>query len=65
MDEYGTAGVIYDTAALERVKGWVNQQEEAFTIAEKQKKNKEWLIIGSVTIVTSIVALLILKKVVK
>lgn len=63
--ENGTAGVIYDVAALDRVQSWVDQQQEVFINAEKSKKNKEWLIIGGITFVSAIVTLLIFKKIIK
>jgi len=57
-----TAGVVYDTAELDRVKSWVNLQSEDFAEQEKETGKKEWLVIGAVTIFAAILLLIVAKK---
>ena len=60
-----TAGVVYDVAELDRIKGWINQQDEAFQNYESNTKQKEWLIIGGATVLVAVISLIVLKTVAK
>jgi hypothetical protein len=48
-----TAGVIYDSAALDRIKGWTMQQSDLFEKEEKKQSEKEWLAIIGISVVAA------------
>lgn len=56
-------GKVYDENELDRVKSWVALQEKAFTDSEKEKNVKQWFWIGSLTVVSAVVLILIVKKI--
>lgn len=60
-----TAGVVYDTAELDRVKNWVNLQSEGFAEQEKETQKKEWGVIIAVSVVSAVVLLVVAKKFLK
>lgn len=55
------AGVVYDEAALGRIQGWVDQQTEAFTESENERKQKEWAVIIAASIITAVVLIVMVK----
>jgi len=57
-----TAGVIYDSAALDRIKGWTSQQSELFQEEENKQNEKDWLAIIGISVVAAGILIFIALK---
>lgn len=56
-----SAGKIYDTEEVNRIQGWINQQEEMFAAEEAPKQKKE-VIVAAVVLLTTAVSLLFMVR---
>ncbi len=57
------SGVVYDVNELDRVKGWIAQQQEQFVLADAEKNKKEWIIVSSVVVFSFVGLIFLVKKV--
>lgn len=57
-----TAGRIYDTEELNRIKGWLNKQNEDFVNQESQSDKNEVLKSAAILIAGMVIAIVVLKK---
>lgn len=55
-------GKVYDENEIDRVKNWVAMQEKVFTDSEKEKNVKQWFFLGSITVISAVALILIVKK---
>lgn len=59
------SGSVYDVGELERIQSFVNVQSEQFKLNEEEKNKKEWIVLASIVTLSSVLIILVLKKVVK
>lgn len=59
------SGSVYDVGELQRIQNFVDQQQEQFRIGEQDKNKKEWIVLASIVTLSSVLIILVLKKVVK
>lgn len=57
------SGVVYDVNELDRVKNWINQQQEQFRLADAEKNKKEWIVISAVVVFSFVGLIFLVKKV--
>jgi len=55
-------GVVYDINENSRLQNYVDQQQELFKDSENSMVNKEYLILSSVILASSVIIILLVKK---